>query len=421
MKDIKIGVIGGGSVFTPELVDLLLERPLAIGSLVLMDINRERVEMMAALARRQALRKGKTLPVETSDDYRAAVDGSDFILIQLRAGGQKMRIEDEAIALRHQLPFVETVTVPGLGAFLRSVPIYETIADLVRRWAPTAQIMNFANPAGVMTQYLRALDVKAVGVCNSSIFFLQTAADKLGVTPETLAMDWRGLNHLTFVSEMTTGTSPTNRLSEVLSGVEPWSPGFPFSENVLHDLGLGINGYLQYYFHARRRLSELQARTESRGQQVLALERELLALYAREETDTVPELLRHRGGFGYSKVVVNLMQSLITNDHQVHYVNVPNGHTLSGLPADTVVEVPAVAINGDVRALEVSPLPEPVFPLVLTMATVYGYWVRAALHRSLRDLRVSMLVHPLFVDAEDSDAILAEFFEANRPYVDPYR
>ena len=130
MKDIKIGVIGGGSVFTPELVDLLLERPLAIGSLVLMDINRERVEMMAALARRQALRKGKTLQVETSDDYRAAVDGSDFILIQLRAGGQKMRIEDEAIALRHQLPFVETVTVPGLGAFLRSVPIYETIADL---------------------------------------------------------------------------------------------------------------------------------------------------------------------------------------------------------------------------------------------------------------------------------------------------
>ncbi|MGC8487636.1 MAG: 6-phospho-beta-glucosidase, partial [Clostridia bacterium] len=377
--------------------------------------------LVARMARRQASRKGKVLPVETTTDYAAAVDGSDFVLIQLRAGGQKMRIEDEAIALRHEVPFVETVTVPGLGAFLRSVPVYETIADLIRKNAPHARVMNFANPAGVMTQYLHALDVEAVGVCNSPIFFVQHAADALGVEPESIAMNWKGLNHLTFVSELTAGTSAANRLPAILQDVKPWSPGFPFSENVLRDLGLGINGYLQYYFHARRRLQELHERTESRGQQVLALEKELLDLYAREDMDMVPDLLKKRGGFGYSKVVVNLMQSLVTNDHRIHYVNVRNGRILPGIPEDTVVEVPAVAVNGKVLALDTGPLPEPVFPLVLTMATVYRYWVRAALARSLAELRRSMLIHPLFPDAEDSDAILAEFFAVNREFVEPYR
>ncbi len=421
MRDIKIGVVGGGSVFTPELVDLLAECPLSVRSLVLMDTDRERVTTIAQMARRQIAKKGRNLAVETSSDYAAAVDGSDFVLIQLRAGGQKMRIEDEAIALRHAVPFVETVTVPGLGAFLRSVPIYETLADLIRRRAPTAQVMNFTNPAGAMTQFLQALDVNAVGVCNSPLFFIKAAAEVLGVDAGDVVMDWKGLNHLTFVSTITAGSSATNRLPEVLGQARPWSSGFPFSEGVLKDLDLGINGYLQYYFHARRRLRELQDRKASRGQQVLALEQELMSLYARPDVDTVPELLSQRGGFGYSKVVVDLIQSLVTNDHRVHYVNVRNGNTLVGLAPDTVVEVPAVAVNGQVLALDTGPLPEPVFPLVLTMATVYHYWVKAALSRSLADLRLSMLMHPLFPDAEDSEAILAELFAVNREFVAPYK
>jgi 6-phospho-beta-glucosidase len=421
MRDIKIGVIGGGSVFTPELVDLLAECPLSIGSLVLMDIDGERLDTIARMARRQVAKKGRTFRVETTADYAEAIDGSDFVLIQLRAGGQKMRIEDEAIALRHAVPFVETVTVPGLGAYLRSVPIYEKLAELIRRRAPHAQVMNFTNPAGAMTQFLQALEVNAVGVCNSPLFFVKAAAETLGVDTADIAMDWKGLNHLTFVSQITAGSSAVNRLPDVLGQVGPWSPGFPFSEHVLGDLGLGINGYLQYYFHARRRLQELQEREASRGQQVLALEKELMSLYAEPGADTVPDLLSKRGGFGYSKVVVNLIQSLVTNDHRVHYVNVRNGSTLTGLPPDTVVEVPAVAVNGEVLALDTGPLPEAVFPLVLTMSTVYRYWVRAALSRSLRDLRLSMLVHPLFPDAEDSEAILSEFFEVNRDFVDPYQ
>lgn len=420
MGTLRIGVIGGGSVFTPELVDLLLDRPLDVGCLTLMDINAERVETVAQMARRQAVHKGRRLAVETTTNLKDAIEGRDFILIQLRAGGNRMRIEDEMLALRHDIPFVETVTVPGLGAFLRSVPIYEQIADLIRQHAPTATVMNFTNPAGVMTQYLHALGVNAVGVCNSPPYFVQLAASLVGADPDTVTMDWKGLNHLTFVSRLTAGTCPDNLLPEVLQKVKPWSPGTPFSGQVIADVGLGINGYLQYYFHARRRLGELRRRAETRGQQVLALENQLLELYSREETDTVPDLLKERGGFGYSRVVVDLIQSLVTNDHRIHYVNVRNGTAIPGLPSDCVVEVPAVVTNGEVRALATGDLPDIIFPLVLTMATVYRYWVQAGLSRSLADLRRSLLIHPLFPDAEDSETLLGEFFEVNREYVDPY-
>ncbi len=420
MNTVKVGVIGGGSVFTPELVQLLLDRNIPCRSLVLMDIDSRRLDIVAGLARRQAAAAGKPLVVETTGDYHRAVADSDFVLIQLRAGGNRMRIEDEALALRHDIPFVETVTVPGLGAFLRSVPIYDQIADLVSQYAPHAQVMNFTNPAGALTQYLQARGINAVGVCNSPPGFLHAAGSVLHLDPAMLAMDWKGLNHLTFVTRLTALGHPDNLLPRVLEGVPGWAPGFPFAPTLLEDVPLGINTYLQYYFHARRRLRELKARSQSRGQQVLALEAELLRIYADESTVGVPDLLKARGGFGYSQVVVNLMQSLLTNDGRLHYVNVRNGGTVPGLPADTVVEVPAVAVNGEVLPLDTGALPDLVLPLVLAMATVYTYWVRAGLARSLADLRRSMLVHPLFPDWEDSEHILQEFFALNAEFVEPY-
>lgn len=420
MREVQIGVIGGASVFTPELVDLLLRQSIPVKKLILMDIAAEHVAVVARMAQRQAARLGKTLAVSTTDQYRVAIEGSDFILIQLRAGGNRMRIEDEAIALRHGIPFVETVSVPGLGAFLRSVPVYDEIAKLTRKYAPNARVMNFTNPAGALTQYLQALGVDAVGICNSPPGFVQGVATMLGIRPEGIAMDWKGLNHLAFVTTLTAPDSPDNLLPRLLKDVTPWSDEVPFSKAVLQDLGLGINTYLQYYFHAGRKLRELRARPESRGQQVMKLNQDLLALYAREETVEVPELLKRRGGFGYSKVVVNLIHSLMRDDRRLHYVNVRNGTTIPGLPADTVVEVPAVAVNARVQALSTGELPDVVLPLVLTMATVYRYWVLAATHRSLADLRRSMLIHPLFPDAEESEAILGELFEANRAFVAPY-
>lgn len=422
MPQRQMGIIGAGSVFTPELIDLVLQRELPLERVVLMDINARRLGILAEYARRQAKARHSSLQIVTTERYVDAIKGSDFILLQLRAGGNEMRIQDEQLALAHGIPFVETVSVPGLGAFLRTVPIYDEISGLVLHHAPTATVLNFTNPAGALTQYLQAKGiVRAVGVCNSPPGFLAVAGELLGTDPEHMAMNWRGLNHLTTVDQLL--VDGEDRLQELLGVAPEWSHGFPFSRRVIGDLEMGLNGYWQYYLHAGRRLAELRGRTSSRGQDVLAIERDLLDLYARPDTIAVPELLKSRGGFGYSRVVVNLLESLLKASTRIHYVNVRNEHTLPSLPPETVVEVPTVADQDHKRVLPlaISDVPVAVRPLTLAMATVYGYWVEAALTQSLKPLRLSMLVHPLFPDAEDGEQLLAEFFERNAAYVAPYR
>lgn len=418
-SSLKVGVIGC-SVFTPELIQLLLQRELNIGTVVLMDINVERLRIVSSLAKRQVAEAKAHIEIKTTMHYRDAIENSDFILIQLRAGGQEMRIHDEEIALRHQIPFVETVTVPGLGAFLRSVPIYDEIAALILESAPNAVVMNFANPAGALTQYLHARGVhNAVGVCNSSIFFVGSVAKVLGVDEADVFMNWRGLNHLTFADRIyVKGRDVT---SELMAHMEQWADTQPFTKSLISDLGMGINGYLQYYWHGRAKLRHIQNQSTTRGQQVLEIEHQLMSIYDDPQTIDVPDLLTKRGGYGYSRVVVNLMESILTNDHRIHYINVPNQGTLDGLPAHTIVEVPAVAEYGTIMPLNTGPLPTVVQPIVSTMATVYHLWVAAALEHNRRLLHQSMVVHPLFPDQDEAEQILDELFAANSQYFDAYK
>jgi 6-phospho-beta-glucosidase len=419
VRDLRVTVIGAGSVFTPELVQLLLDRHVPVGELVMMDIDRERLDILADFAERQISCSGERMKIRRADSYKDAIPGSDFICIQARVGGNHMRTVDEELARKHHIPFVETVSIPGLGAFLRSIPVYDEIVELIRNHAPNATVMNFANPAGVLTAYLHAKGIsQTVGVCNSPIGFVSTVADLLGIEGESIWMNWKGLNHLTVVDQLL--VNGENVISEVIRKAPEWSPGFPFSRHVLDDTGLGLSTYFQYYFHSGKIMKKLLADKSSRGQEVILLEKELLAKYAHPDTVSIPDLLMRRGGYRYSEVVVNLMQSMLVNDHRIHYVNIPNNGTILSLPEDTIVEVPAIVENRVILPLQTGDLPELVRPLALTMATVYKYWVSAALNSNFSDLRKSLLIHPLFPDAEQSEQILDEFFELNKEYVPRY-
>lgn len=419
MKKICVTVIGAGSVFTPELVQLLLDRKVPVEELVLMDIDLPRLKILSSFAERQIEQAGSDIKVRSVGSYREAIPGSDFICIQARIGGNHMRTVDEELARKYQIPFVETVSIPGLGAFLRSVPVYDEIAELIQEHAPEAMVMNFSNPAGALTAYLHAKGItQAVGVCNSPIGFASTIAELLGVPSESVWMNWKGLNHLTVVDQLLVDGKDV--MAKVIERAPEWSGGFPFSRHVIEDTGVGLSSYFQYYFHSGRRMRELLERVVSRGQEVIDLEKKLLAEYARPDTIAIPDLLKSRGGYRYSEVVVNLIESILTNNHNIHYVNVKNNGTISELPDDTVVEVPAIVENRAIVPLRTGQLPELFRPLVLTMATVYKYWVSAALTSSLSDLRKSLLIHPLFPDAEQSEQILDEFFDLNKEFVRSY-
>lgn len=417
-RPVKVAVIGGGSVFSPELGDLLARkqhRGLEIAELVLMDTDLPRVEITAGLIRRIVAGYGVEMPVTVTDKVRPALDGADFVLLQLRAGGQEMRIADERIGLRHRIPFVETVSVCGVGALLRTFPVYESLAADLAELAPGAWVMSFANPAGPLTEYLHRLGVtKAIGLCNIPVITQTMVADALGVDPGRLVFATRGLNHLTVTDAIL--LDGQDILPRVLTTIAA-HPEVPFSPLVSQAFPYLLNPYMQYYLHQGAITEKLLAQPKTRGERVLELEEELLSLYADPDRSSVPELLTKRGGYRYSLAVVGLMSSLVGSEPGLHYINVRNDGAVPGLPDDSVVEVPAWVGNEVVLPLRGDRLPGPLNPLVSTMAEHYHLLLDAVSTRSKLGLVGALTVHPLIRGAEMAGEITDELLGANAPFI----
>jgi 6-phospho-beta-glucosidase len=418
-ENVQIGIVGAGSVFTPELIELILEKKLDVSKIVFMDIDSERLEILASLAKRQIEHSEMDISVETTESYKDAIINSDFILLQPRVGKGQMRIEDEKLAHKYHIPYVETVSVPGLGAFLRTVPVYNEIASLIKEYAPNARIMNFANPAGPLTTYLHRIGLtNTVGVCNVPVSYVSSVAEIFDVPEESVSMSWKGLNHFAAADEvLIDGKNVLPELAEKASLGEYY---FPFSFQVLEDTKLGLSPYFQWYLHSDERMEELLEKEKSRGEEVKELEKELLEIYSKPETIEMPELLKKRGGFKYSEVVANLIESFQINNHHVHYINVPNNGTLSSLPDETIVEVPAIVQNGEIYPLQAGDLPKFIKSFVSNMATVYDYWISAVMNKDGSDLRKALMLDPVFPDAKHSDALLKEIFAVNEDYVENF-
>lgn len=417
-RPVKIGVIGGGSVFTPELVDLLARSfaDMPISELVLMDINEPRVRILQGISERLVKKAGVYFPVRVATTYQDAIEGADFILIQLRAGDQTGRISDEKIGLKYRIPFVETVSVCGLGTFLRSIAIYEEIAAIIKRSAPSAYVMNFANPAGPLTEYLHRLGIsQAIGVCNVPVILSRHLANLYQVPDNAFFMKTRGLNHLTVTDGLY--LDHQDILQDALNRFVPEKFPVPFTEKVIHAFPAIFNPYYQYYFHGEKIMKKLLSADKTRGEEVLEIEHQLLSLYARPDVDEVPELLTSRGGSGYSLVVVRLMLSLYRNDDTIHYVNIRNNGLLRELPADTAVEVPVFIKGGRVLPIDTGPLPHYAAPLIQTMAEYYRLILDGAQSRQINPIRQALLVHPLFPDADQSEKIIRELLDTNREFL----
>ena len=207
----KIAVIGGGSTYTPELVDGLARRTdrLPIDELVLLDIEPERLEIVGGLARRMLARAGWRGSVVTTLDREAALDGADFVLIQLRVGGQAARLVDETLPPKFGTIGQETTGAGGFAKALRTVPLVLELAELVKtRAARDAWIVDFTNPVGVVSQALLDRQYRAIGLCNVAITLQRMVARRLGVDPDRVALEHVGLNHLSWERAARVGAFP---------------------------------------------------------------------------------------------------------------------------------------------------------------------------------------------------------------------
>lgn len=418
-RKICLGIIGGGSVFTPELIKCLAKNSATIGEMVirLMDINPERLDIVGGLSRRIVHRMGRddAIRIDFVETYEETIQGADFVLIQLRQGGVDARIEDEKLGLKYRLPFTETISVCGVATFLRTYPVIERLAELVQRLAPDAWVMNFTNPSGQITETLSRLGCrKVVGVCNGAIGLQDFLAQKLGVRPDDVLMNWRGLNHLTFTDAVY--VNGQNRLTDVIDNLEDYEHhSLPFPRDLIRALGFLPNGYLQYYYLRDQLVKKLQAQEKTRSMVVKDVEKTLLDTFSR--VDDIPEALTLRGGYGYSRIVANLIKGVVTDDHSLHYVVVKNGTILKDLPEDAFVEAPALVKAEAIRPLQGDPLPEITRGLVVTMKRYERMAIDAAQRHDRTLLLHALMIHPLIFSYNIAAPLLEDVLATNADFL----
>ncbi|MER6689875.1 6-phospho-beta-glucosidase [Streptomyces minutiscleroticus] len=395
----RLVVVGGGSTYTPELVDgfARLRDTLPVDELVLVDPAADRLELVGGLARRILARQGHPGRVVTTADLDAGADGADAVLLQLRVGGQAARHQDETWPLECGCVGQETTGAGGLAKALRTVPVVLDIAERVRRAAPDAWIIDFTNPVGIVTRALLRAGHRAVGLCNVAIGLQRRFAGLLGVAPADVHLDHVGLNHLTWETAVRLGgPEGEDVLPRLLAEHgDAVAADLRLPRALFDRLGAVPSYYLRYYYAHDEVVREQRTRP-SRASEVAALEAELLGLYADPALDEKPGLLAGRGGAYYSEAAVDLAAALLGGGGSPYQVvNTRNDGTLPFLPDDAVVEVQAA-----VGRRGVAPLPVPALdPLFAGLTAAVSAYEDLALDAALlggrdRVLR-ALLAHPL--------------------------
>jgi 6-phospho-beta-glucosidase len=416
---IKVAVIGGGSTYTPELVEGLATRHgrLPIDELVLHDIDPERREIVGGLAQRMLRRLAWPGRLTLTGDADAAMDGASFVLIQLRIGGQAARLTDETLPLRFGTIGQETTGAGGLAKALRTVPVVLDLADLARRRAlPGAWIIDFTNPVGIVTQALVDAGHRAIGLCNVAITLQRHLASELGVDPDALALEHVGLNHLSWITAAR--TDGTDRLPEILDGgAATIADDLKLPASLLRRLGAVPSYYLRYYYAFDDVLAEQRA-GHHRAEEVMELERRLLDMYADPELDTKPALLNDRGGAFYSEAAAQLLASLHDGRGDVQVVDVRNGGAVPELAEDDVVEVPSRIDREGAHPLPQEPMNPEMLELVRAVKAFERVAITAALSGEPTDVQRALEAHPLVGPRiGDVRPLLDALLDANRQYL----
>ncbi len=421
----KVVVVGGGSTYTPELVDGFARRreSFPLESLVLVDPARDRLDVVAGLARRIFARQDHPGVISTTNDLDAAVADADAVLLQFRVGGQAARQRDETWPLECGCIGQETTGAGGLAKAMRTVPVALDIAGRVARTNPDAWIVDFTNPVGIVTRALLTAGHRAVGLCNVAIGFQRRFAAMLGVDPTRISLDHIGLNHLSWEREVR--LDGVDVLPDLIAKHAAEIAGdLELPPALLERLGV-IPSYYLRYFYAHDEVLREQRAGPTRASEVAAIEAKLLRMYADETLDEKPAELMQRGGAFYSEAAVALATSLLVprgadaegGPDDVQVVNLLNGGTLPFLPDDAVIEGPAhVEVNG------VTPVPvkalEPLYAGLVAHVTAYEQLaLDAALHGGYDRVFNTLLAHPLVGQVDQATGLTERLIAENRDYL----
>ena len=426
---LKVTVIGGGSTYTPELVNGFLARlaQFPLNELCLMDIDEERLKVVGGFAQRMVAAKGSPFKVVLSMNQREAVKDASYVTTQLRVGHMEARRRDEYLGFRHGLIGQETTGVGGMAKALRTIPVILKIAQDIKEVArPGTMLVNFTNPAGLVTQALSkyAPDIPAVGVCNVPITakmnIIESLEKRTGnkIDPDHTELKTLGLNHLSWHRGFT--IEGEDVWPQVIQGFienlkkedhPEWDP------RTIEVLRMIPNYYLQYFYHTDRKLKEQEQWPPSRAEAVIEIEKDLLREYADPNLNEPPADLMKRGGAYYSTVATQLLNTHYNDLGETHVVNIKNNGAVREWPGDWVLEIPSIVKKSGITPIPTEPLPPAQFGLIAAIKAYELLTVEAAVHGDREAAYQALLVHPIGPKADKIQAVLDDMLETHKEHL----
>lgn len=431
-KGIKIATIGGGSSYTPELIEGFIKRydELPVRELWLVDIEegKEKLEIVGNLAKRMVEKAGVPMTIHLTLDRRAALKDADFVTTQFRVGLLDARIKDERIPLSHGVIGQETNGPGGLFKALRTVPVILEIVREIQELCPNAWLVNFTNPTGILTEAILKHTTfrRVVGLCNVPIHMHMNTIQAFNATEDRLKMYFMGLNHMVYGTKVILDGVDVTRdavakfahpektmTMQNIKGTE-WHPEF------IEALGVLPCPYHRYYYQTSLMLSdELESfkHNGTRAEVVKGLEHDLFELYKDPNLSIKPPQLEKRGGAYYSEAACRLISSLYNNKGDIQPVNTINHGAISDLPYDSAVEVSAVITSEGPKPLAMGALPLATKGLVSHIKMFEQLAVEAAVTGSYEKALLALCVNPLVPNDHVAKLILDEMLEAHRKYL----
>lgn len=431
---IKIVTIGGGSSYTPELVEGFIKRhkELPVKELWLVDIEegKHKLEIVGNLAKRMVKKAGVDMEVNLTLDRREALKDADFVTTQLRVGLLDARIKDERIPLSHGVIGQETNGSGGLFKALRTVPVVLDIIKDIEELCPNAWLVNFTNPTGVISEAVFKYTNfrRYIGLCNVPIGVKNGMADILEVEKDRVEMDFAGLNHMVYALNVRLdGKDITKEAIEkfVTSSLTMQNiKDIPLNADFVRALGVIPCPYHKYYYKHKEMLEEeLEGFKDgkTRGETVKALEDDLFELYKDENLAVKPPQLEKRGGAYYSDAACNLINSIYNDKKDIQVVNTLNNGAIRDFREDSAAEMSCVITKEGPKPLSVGYLPVAVSGLVTEIKAFEILAAKAAVEGDYNAALQALCINPLIPSDDLAKTILDEMMEAHKEYLPQFK
>lgn len=435
MGYLKVAVIGGGSSYTPELIDGFIKRAkeLPVKDIYLVDIEegKKKLDIVYDLTKRMINKAALEINVYKTLDRKEAIKNADFVITQLRVGGLEARARDERTPLIHNVIGQETTGAGGFAKAIRTIPVILDICRDIEELSPNAWLINFTNPAGIITEtVLRYTKVKTIGLCNVPIGMVNNVANVLGVSSDRVKIEFAGLNHMVYGKEIyLDGENVTCTVLEKLGDGASINmkniPDLKWDVDFIKALGMIPCPYHRYFYMADEILKEeivaFEEKKGTRAEQVMEIEKELFEKYTNPALDVKPEELEKRGGAYYSDAAVSLISAIYNDKEEIHTVNVKNNGAIATLDDDVVVEVNAVINKTGPKPVVVGQLPVKVNGLIQQVKSYELLTVKAGVEGDYYTALMALTANPLVASTNIAKNLLEDILSENKGYLPQFK